>query len=54
MSPELFVLLKALMGFGLPLAFGLQQLHALRRDNRRAAAASQPRAGAEQAASVGR
>jgi hypothetical protein len=37
MAPELFVVFKALMGFGLPLAFGLHQLHALRRDNRRAA-----------------
>jgi hypothetical protein len=45
-SPELFVLFKALLGFGLPLAFGLQQLHALRRDNRRAAAASERQAGA--------
>lgn len=31
MSGELLVFFKALMGFGLPLAFGLYQLHALKR-----------------------
>lgn len=43
MSPELFVALKALMGFGLPLAFCLQQLRSLKRLERERAGGSPER-----------
>ncbi len=35
-----FILFKGLLGFGLPLAFAVQQLWSLRRDERRAAGRS--------------